>query len=164
MTKNNNGNRSGNISSGTSHSPSVTFRNNWKSGIGTAFGLRTTIRNQERGDVNTKSLIIAPNFNIDYNLHVEGKLGIPLIGKSISMNQNLDMSNTISSMIRREKLGVNRDEKSEQYGTSLDVSYNLRETIRATMRLSVDYNHDRVQKDADYVSITGSLMVRGEIR
>ena len=164
MTKNSSDNRSGTISSGTSHSPSVTFRNNWKSGVGTAFGLRTTFRDQERSDVKTTSLIIAPNFNIDYNLRVEGKLGIPLIGKSISMNQNLDVSNTISSMIRREKLGVNRDEKSEQYGTSLDVSYNLRETIRATMRLSVDYNHDRVQKDADYISVTGSLMVRGEIR
>jgi len=165
MTNNSSDNRSGPISSGTSQSPSVTFRSNWKSGVGTAFGLRTTIGNQERGDVKTSSLILAPNFNIDYTLHVEGKkLGIPFIGKSISMNQNLDVNNTISSMIRREKLGVNRDEKSEQYGTSLDMSYNLRETIRATMRLSVDYNHDRVQKDADYVSVTGSLMVRGEIR
>jgi len=74
------------------------------------------------------------------------------------------MSNTISAMIRREKLGVNRDERSEQYGTSVDMSYNLRERIRASIRFSVDYNHDRVQEDSDYITISGALMVRGEFR
>ena len=74
------------------------------------------------------------------------------------------MSNTFSAMVRREELGVNRDEKSERYGTSLDVSYKLRETIRSTFRISVDYNHDRVEEGADYISISGSLMVRGEFK
>jgi len=32
------------------------------------------------------------------------------------------------------------------------------------MRLSVDYNHDRVEEGADYIAISGSLMVRGEFR
>jgi outer membrane protein assembly factor BamA len=91
-------------------------------------------------------------------------MGLPLINRSISLDHNLDVSNTFSAMIRRESLGVNRDEKSEQYGTSLDVSYNLRERIRATMRLSIDYNHDRVEEGSDYISVSGSLMVRGEFK
>jgi len=163
-TTQNSSNMSGNISNSISHNPSVTFRNNWKSGMGTSFGLRTTFRTSERSDVKTKSLIITPNLNIDYNLHLEGNLGIPLIGKSIKMDHDFDMNNTFSAVVRREKLGVNRDERSEQYGTSVDMSYNLRERIRASIRFSVDYNHDRVQKDADYITISGALMVRGEFR
>ncbi|MEK7395629.1 MAG: hypothetical protein AAB116_01715, partial [Candidatus Poribacteria bacterium] len=164
MTIQNSDNISGNISNSTSHNPSVTFRNNWKSGVGSSFGFRTTFRTSERSDVTTKSLIITPNLNIDYNLHLEGNLGIPFTGKSIKMDHNFDMSNTISAMVRREKLGVNRDEKSEQYGTSLDMSYDLRERIRASIRFSVDYNHDRVQADSDYITLSGSVMIRGEFR
>jgi hypothetical protein len=164
MRKQDASNRSGRISNSTSHNQSVTVRKNWSSGIGSSLGLRTTLRNYERGGVDTRSKIFAPNFNIDYDLHVEGQMGLPLINRSISLDHNLDVSNTFSAMIRREELGVNRDEKSEQYGASLDVSYNLREKIRASMRLSVDYNHDRVEEGADYISISGSLMVRGEFR
>ncbi len=163
MTKQDMGNRSGQISDSISHNPSITLRNNWSSGVGSSLGVRTTFRNQERSGIKTKSLLIAPNFNIDYDLHVSGDVGLPLIGKRIKLDHDLDMSNTFSTMIRREKLGVNRDEKSEQYGTSLDVSYNLRERIRATLRLSIDYNHDRVQEGADYLSVSGSLMIRGEV-
>jgi len=157
-------NRSGRISDSTSHNQSVTLRKNWSSGVGSSLGLRTTLRNYERGGVETRSTILAPNFNIDYDLHVEGEMGLPLINRTISLDHDLDVSNTFSAMIRREELGVNRDEKSEQYGASLDVSYNLREKIRATMRLSVDYNHDRVEEGADYIAISGSLMLRGEFR
>gem|GEM_PF-719156 len=164
MTKQDASNRSGRISDSTAHNQSVTIRKNWSSGVGSSLGLRTTLRDYERGGVETKSKIFAPNFNIDYDLHVEGKMGLPLINRSISLDHDLDVSNTFSAMIRREELGVNRDEKSEQYGASLDVSYNLRQKIRATMRLSVDYNHDRVEEGADYIAISGSLMVRGEFR
>ena len=164
MNKQNSSNASGSISDSISHNPSVTFRNNWSSGIGTSFGLRTTIRNYERGDVETKSLIVAPNFNIDYDWHVEGDVRIPFTKKRISMNHNLDMNNTISAMIRREKLGVNREEKSEQYGTSIDASYDLRQRIRASIRFSIDYNHDRVQEGGDYLAVSGALMLRGEFR
>ncbi len=164
MTKQDMGNRSGQISNSISHNPSITLRNNWSSGVGLSLGVRTTFRNQERSGIKTKSLLIAPNFNIDYDLHVSGDMGLPLIKKRIKLDHNLDMSNTFSTMIRREKLGVNRDEKSEQYGTSLDISYNLRERIRATLRLAIDYNHDRVQEGADYLSVSGSLMLRGEFR
>ena len=164
MTQQNSSNRSGSISDSVSHNQSVMIRKSWSSGIGSSLGLRTTFRNYERGGVETHSKIFAPNFNIDYDLHVKGDLGLPLIGKTISLDHNLDVSNTFSSMVRREKLGVNRDEKSEQYGTSLDVSYDLRQRIRATMRLSVDYNHDRVEENADYLAVSGSLMLRGEFR
>lgn len=164
MTKQDMGNRSGRISNSISHNPSITLRNNWSSEVGSSLGVRTTFRNQERSGIKTKSLLIAPNFNIDYDLHVSGDMGLPLIKKKIKLDHDLDMSNTFSIMIRREKLGVNRDEKSEQYGTSLDVSYNLRERIRATLRFSIDYNHDRIQEDADYLSVSGSLMLRGEFK
>jgi LysM repeat protein len=164
MTTQDSTNRSGRISDSTSHNQSVMVRKTWASGVGSSLGLRTTFRNYERGGVETHSKIFAPNFNIDYDLHVKGELGLPLIGRVISMDHNLDVSNTFSSMVRREKLGVNRDEKSEQYGTSLDVSYDLRQRIRATMRLSVDYNHDRVEENADYLAVSGSLMLRGEFR
>lgn len=164
MTKQDMGNRSGQISDSISHNPSITLRNNWSSGVGSSLGVRTTFRNQERSGIKTKSLLIAPNFNIDYDLHVSGDMGLPLIKKKIKLDHDLDMSNTFSTMIRREKLGINRDEKSEQYGTSLDISYNLRERIRATLRLAIDYNHDRVQEGADYLSVSGSLMLRGEFK
>jgi len=164
MNKQDSSNASGPISNSISHNPSITFRSSWASGIGTSFGLRTTLRDYQRGDVETKSLIVAPNFNIDYDWNVDASIGLPFTDKRISMNQNLDMNNTLSAMIRREKLGVNRDEKSEQYGTSLDVSYDLRQRIRASIRLSVDYNHDRVQEGADYMAVSGALMLRGEFR
>jgi hypothetical protein len=164
MTKQDSGNRSGNISKGTTHNQSVTFQKSWSSGIGSSFGMRTTLRNYERGGVKTNSKIFSPNFNIDYDLHVEGRMRLPLTNREIRLDHNLDMSNTFSAMVRRERLGLNRDEKSERYGTSLDVSYKLRETIRSTLRLSVDYHHDRVEEGADYISISGALMVRGEFR
>jgi len=97
-------------------------------------------------------------------MHVVGEMGLPFTDKTIKLDHNLDVSNTFSATVRREKLGVNRDEKSEQYGTSLDLSYNLRERIRTTIRLSIDYNHDRVRESADYMSVSGSLMMRGEFR
>ena len=164
MTKQDASNRSGRISDSTSHNQSVTMRKSWSSGVGSSLGLRTTFRDHERGGVKTKSKMFAPNFNIDYDLHVKGQMGLPLIKRKITLDHNLDVSNTFSAMIRRESLGINRDEKSEQYGTSLDFSYNLRERIRASMRVSVDYNHDRVEEGADYISVSGSLMVRGEFR
>ena len=164
LTTQNSGNASGGISDSISHNQSVMVRKNWSSGVGSSFGVRTTLRSYERGGVETKSTIVAPNFNIDYKLHVKGEMGVPLIRRKINLDHNLDMSNTFSSVIRREKLGVNRDEKSEQYGTSLDVSYNLRQGIRATLRVSVDYNHDRVEEGADYLTFSGSMMLRGEIK
>ena len=164
MTTRDASNRSGPISDSTSHNQSVTVRKNWESGVGSSLGVRTTLRNYERGGVSTDSIIIAPNFNIDYDLHIKGSMGIPLIRKTIALDHDLDVSNTFSAMVRRESLGVNREEKSEQYGTSLDVSYNLMRTLRSTLRLSVDYNHDRVEEGADYVSVSGSLMVRGEFK
>ncbi|MBD3184834.1 LysM peptidoglycan-binding domain-containing protein [Candidatus Poribacteria bacterium] len=163
MTTQDSSNQSGKISDSISHNPSVTVRKSWSSGIGSSLGFRITFRDYERGGIETRSRIYAPNFNIDYDLHVKGDVDLPFVRK-ISLDHNLDMSNTVSVMVRREKLGINRDEKSEQYGTSLDVSYNLRQTLRASMRFSLDYNHDRVEKDADYISVSGSLMLRGEFR
>ena len=164
MSKQDAGNRSGKISSGTTHNQSVTVQKSWGSGVGSSLGMRITFRDYERGGIETKSKIFAPNFNIDYDMHVDGSVRIPIIGKMINLDHDLDVSNTFSAMVRREELGVNRDEKSERYGTSLNVSYKLRETIRSTFRLSVDYNHDRVEAGADYISISGALMIRGEFR
>ena len=164
MTTRDSSNRSGPISDSTTHNQSVTLQKTWSGGIGSSLGMRTTLRNYERGGVTTHSKIFAPNFNIDYDLHVDGQMRLPIIGKRIRLDHDLDMNNTFSAMVRREQLGVNRDEKSERYGTSLDISYKLRETLRSTLRLSVDYHHDRMEEDADFISISGALMVRGEFR
>ena len=164
MTERDSGNRSGKISSGVTHNQSATFQKSWTSGVGTSLGMRTTFRNYERGGVETRSKIFSPNFNIDYDLHVEGSMRLPFTRRVINVNHDLNMSNTFSAMVRREELGINRDEKSERYGTSLDISYKLRETVRSTLRLSVDYQHDRVEEGADYIAISGALMVRGEFK
>jgi hypothetical protein len=126
--------------------------------------MRITLSKREGGGVTRESKMFAPNINIDYDLHVEGQMRLPLIGRTIKLDHDLDVSNTFSAMVRRDKLGINRDEKSEQYGTSLDVSYNLRRTIRASLRLAVDYNHDRVEEGADYISISSAIMIRGEFK
>jgi len=164
MTSRDSSNSSGPINNSISHSQSVVLRRNWSTGFGSNLGMRVTLSESEGGGVKRESKMFAPNLNIDYDLHVEGQVGLPLIGRKIRLDHDLDMSNTFSAMVRRDKLGVNRDEKSEQYGTSLDVSYNLRKTIRATLRLAVDYNHDRVEEGADYISISSALMIRGEFR
>ncbi len=164
MTKRESSNRSGPISNSTSHSQSVILRRNWSSGFGSNLGMRITLSKREGGGVTRESKMFAPNINIDYDLHVEGQMRLPLIGRTIKLDHDLDVSNTFSAMVRRDKLGINRDEKSEQYGTSLDVSYNLRRTIRASLRLAVDYNHDRVEEGADYISISSALMIRGEFK
>jgi hypothetical protein len=164
MTTRDSSNRSGPISSSISHSQSVVLRRNWASGLGSNLGLRVTLSDSEGGGVTRESKLFAPNLNIDYDLHVEGQVGLPFMSRRIRLDHDLDMSNTFSAMVRRDKLGVNRDEKSEQYGTSLDVSYNLRKTIRASLRLAVDYNHDRIEEGADYISISSALMIRGEFK
>ena len=63
-------------------------------------------------------------------------------------------------MVRREKFGANREERSERYETTLQMRYNL----SAKLNLGVSYNQDHVEEGRDYLSLASSLTVRGEFR
>jgi hypothetical protein len=109
-------------------------------------------------------MIITPNFSIDYKLLVKGEWRMPVLNKVINLDHNFDLTNTFSTVIRREQYGVNRDEKSERFETSLRFNYNLSTRLRMNTNLGVSYNKDHVEEGRDYFSVAGSVMVRGEFR
>lgn len=109
-------------------------------------------------------MIITPNFSVDYRLYIKGEWRAPILNKVIALDHNFDLSNTFSTVIRREQFGVNRDEKSERFETSLRVNYNLSTHLRMNMNLGISYNNDHVEEGRDYFSIASSIMVRGEFR
>ena len=74
------------------------------------------------------------------------------------------MSNTFSTVIRREQFGANREERSERYETTVQMRYNLSTKLTANLNLGVSCNQDHVEEGRDYLSIASSLTVRGEFR
>ena len=89
---------------------------------------------------------------------------MPVLNKSIKLPQTLAVNNTFSTTILRQELGVNRDEKSENYKTTLGVNYNLSTRLSMRLNMHLSYNNDRVEEGRDYFSIGSSVMVRGEFR
>ena len=87
---------------------------------------------------------------------------LPFIGK-ISLEHDLDLSNTLSTIIRRERYGANREERSERYETSLRVGYRLSERLTANLNLGLSYNNDRVEEGRDFISVASALTVRGRV-
>ena len=85
----------------------------------------------------------------------------PLIG-TIPLQHDLDLSNTLSTVLRRERFGANREERSERYETSLRIGYRLSEKLTADMNLGLSYNNDRVEEGRDFISVASALTVRGE--
>ena len=152
------------ISKSKSHEPSFSWRQSWSSGTKTSTGVRFTRRNQTHSGVKSNSMIITPNFSVDYRLYIKGEWRAPILNKVIALDHNFDLSNTFSTVIRREQFGVNRDEKSERFETSLRVNYNLSTHLRMNMNLGISYNNDHVEEGRDYFSIASSIMVRGEFR
>jgi len=152
------------ISKSISHEPSMSWRQSWAGGTKTSTGVRFSLRNQTRSGVKSNSMIITPNFSIDYRLLVKGEWRMPVLNKVINLDHNFDLTNTLSTVIRREQYGVNRDEKSERFETSLRFNYNLSTRLRMNMNLGVSYNKDHVEEGRDYFSVASSVMVRGEFR
>ena len=133
------------ISKSISHEPSLMWRQSW-GGTKTSTGVRFTLRNQTRSGVKSHSMIITPNFSIDYKLLIKGEWRLPVLNKVINLDHNFDLTNTFSTVIRREQYGVNRDEKSARFETSLRFNYNLSTRLRMNANLGVSYNKDHVEE------------------
>lgn len=85
---------------------------------------------------------------------------IPFRSKAINLEHDLDLSNTFSTVIRREQFGANREERSERYETTLQMRYNLSAKLTANLNLGVSYNQDHIEEGRDYLPLASSLMVR----
>ena len=149
------------IGQSTAHEPSVSWSHTWRETTKTAFGIRLTQRDGERSGIDTTSFIITPNVSVDYRVRIEGGIRLPFVGK-IPLEHDLDLSNTLSTVIRRERFGANREERSERYETSLRVGYRLSEKLTADLNLGLSYNNDRVEEGRDFISVASALTVRGE--
>ena len=143
------------------HEPSISWSHTWEQTTKTAVGVRLTQREEERAGIDTASFIVTPNFSIDYRVRIEGGIRLPFIGK-IPLQHDLDLNNTLSTVIRRERFGANREERSERYETSLRVGYRLSERLTADLNLGLSYNNDRVEEGRDFISVASALTVRGE--
>ena len=109
-------------------------------------------------------MIVTPSFNVDYKLSLESGIRIPFRRKAIKLEHDLDLSNTFSTVVRREKFGANREERSERYETTLQMRYNLSAKLNANLNLGVSYNQDHVEEGRDYLSLASSLTIRGEFK
>ncbi len=143
------------------HEPSISWSHAWGRTTKTALGIRLTQREEERAGIDTTSFIVTPNVSIDYRVRIEGGLRLPFIGK-IPLQHDLDLNNTLSTVIRRERFGANREERSERYETSLRIGYRLSERLTANLNLGLSYNNDRVEEGRDFISVASALTVRGE--
>ncbi len=149
------------LSDSTAHTPSLSWLHKWSDKTRTSLGIRTTLRDHLRSGIESNAFIVTPNFSIDYRYHTEGGIRIPIFGR-IPLKHDLDLTNSFSLAIRREKYGANREERSERYETTLRVGYKLSDHLTANLHLGVSYNHDRVVEGRDYLSVASALTVRGE--
>ena len=88
---------------------------------------------------------------------------MPFFGK-IKLKHDLKMSNTFSTVVRRERFGANQEEKSERYETTVRANYELSTRLSAQLNLGLSYNNDRVEEGKDFFSVASSLSVRGEFQ
>ncbi len=152
------------INESVSQEPSVSWTQSLGASTRGALGVRMTMRDQVRGGgIDSSALIITPNLSIDYKLRLEGGLPIPILGR-IPLKHDLDLTNTLSTVIRRENYGKNREERSERYETTLRTRYNLSTRLTANLNLGLSYNNDHVEEGRDFLSIASSVTVRGEFQ
>ena len=152
------------INESVSQEPSVSWTQSLGASTRAALGVRMTMRDQVRGGgIDSSALIITPNLSIDYKLRLEGGLPIPILGR-IPLKHDLDLTNTLSTVIRRENYGKNREERSERYETTLRTRYNLSTRLTANLNLGLSYNNDHVEEGRDFLSIASSVTVRGEFQ
>ncbi|MBT3267253.1 hypothetical protein HN371_08890 [Candidatus Poribacteria bacterium] len=146
-----------------SHEASLTWRQVWGD-TRTSLGSRVSRRNQERSGVSSTGFIVTPSLSVDYTLRTQSGWTVPLLGKTVKLEQNLTVTNYLTTVIRREKLGDQRDAKSERYQTALQLGYHVSQRVRANVNVSVSYFNDRVEAGNDYLSVSSALMVRGEFQ
>ena len=153
------------ISESSAHNPSISWRQSWRQETSSSLGIRVTLREQQRsgGSIRSTSLIVTPNINFDYSLNVERGVWMPFFGK-IKLKHDLKMSNTFSTVVRRERFGANQEEKSERYETTVRANYELSTRLSAQLNLGLSYNNDRVEEGKDFFSVASSLSVRGEFQ
>lgn len=149
--------------SSVSHEGSLTWRQRWGE-TRTSLGTRVSLRNQERSGVTSRGVFLTPSLSVDYNLRTQSGWKMPLLRKTLKLDQNLNVTNYFTAVIRRERLGNNRDARSERYQTSLQIGYNLSQRVRANFNLSVTYNNDRIEAGQDYLSVSSALLLRGELQ
>ena len=152
------------IGESIAHEPSISWSQTWEQATRSALGIRLTRREQERYGIDSTSLIITPNLSIDYRVRLEGGLRLPFIGKRIPLKHDLDLTNTFSTVLRRERFGANREERSERYETSLRLGYELSTRLTANLNLGLSYNDDHVEEGRDFISVASSVMIRGEFQ
>ena len=133
FTKRDNTGNNTTTSDSTAHTPSLSWLHTWGKETRTALGIRTTFRDQQRSGIEGNALIVTPNFSIDYRYHTENGIRIPFINKRIPLKHDLDLTNTLSWSIRRENFGLNREERSERYETTLRVGYKISTHITAKL-------------------------------
>lgn len=152
------------INESVSQEPSISWSQSLGASTRSTLGVRMTMRDQVRSNgINASTLIITPNLSIDYRLRLEGGLPIPILGR-IPLKHDLDLTNTFSTVIRRENFGANREERSERYETTLRTRYNLSTRLSANLNLGLSYNNDHVEEGQDFLSIASSVTVRGEFQ
>ena len=151
------------INESVSQEPSISWSQSLGVSTKATLGVRMTMRDEERSSISGSTLIITPNLSIDYRLRLEGGLPIPILGR-IPLKHDLDLTNTFSTVIRREKRGANREERSERYETTLRTRYNLSTRLSANLNLGLSYNNDHVEEGQDFLSIASSVTVRGEFQ
>ena len=153
------------ISESSSHNPSISWSQSWGQATKSSFGIRVTLREQQRsgGSIRSTSLIVTPNLSFDYSLRVERGVWTPFFGR-IKLEHDLRMTNTFSTVLRRERFGANQEKKSERYETTVRTDYNLSTRLRAELNLGLSYNNDRVEEGRDFFSVASSLTVRGEFQ
>ena len=152
------------IGEATSQEPSISWSQTWGAVTKTALGVRITMRDQERSGIDSTSFIVTPNLSIDYRLRIESGFPIPFFGRRIALKHDLNLTNTFSTVIRREQFGANREERSERYETTLRTRYNLSTRLTANLNLGLSYNNDHIEEGRDFFSIASSFTMRGEFQ
>ena len=153
------------ISESSAHNPSISWTQSWGPKTNSSLGIRITLRDQQRsgGSIRSNSMIITPNLSFDYNLDVERGVWMPFFGR-VKLKHDLRMTNTLSTVVRRERFGANQEEKSERYETTVRADYDLSRRLSAQLNLALSYNNDRVEEGRDFFSVASSLSVRGEFQ
>ncbi len=138
----------------------------WRQSLGEtrlSLGSRVNFRRQERSGVETNSIIVTPSMSVDYTLKTAAGWRVPIVGTVLKLEQNLNVTNYLTTVVRRGNLGNQSEERSERYQTALQLGYRLSQHVRADLNLSLSYLKDRVEAGRDYFAVSSALMVRGEL-
>ena len=129
----------------------------WRRAFGetrVSVGSRANFRQQERSGVQSDGVIVTPSLSVDYTLKTAAGWRIPLLRKELKLEQDLSVTNYLTTVIRRESLGEQLDARSERYQTALQLGYRLSRHVRASLNLSLSYFKDRVEAGRNYFAVS----------